>query len=194
VFDGRTVALASTETSRSVEAKTLILAPGAYDRPVPFPGWTLPGVVTAGGAQNLMRGYGVLPGRRVLVAGSGPLLLRLAHDLIRDGARVEALCDASGPWNLWRHGLRLLPHLNVVQKGCVGDALRVVRAGGTDPNEIKARTRIGMGRCQGRMCGPALAHLLARNTGRPVGECGMFTARPPAPPVPLGALADGGAC
>src|SRR5262249_35695769 len=77
IFDERTVAVATAERTTLITARTLILAPGAYDRPVPFPGWTLPGVFTAGGAQNLMKGYGVLPGRRVLIAGSGPLLLAL---------------------------------------------------------------------------------------------------------------------
>ena len=79
------------ERTERISAETLVLAPGAYDRPVPFPGWTLPGVITAGGAQNLMKGYGVLPGRRVLIAGSGPLLLVVAHYLIGGGARGGAL-------------------------------------------------------------------------------------------------------
>src|SRR5262249_9654707 len=88
IFDQRTVAVATTERTELIAARALILAPGAYDRPVPFPGWTLPGVFTAGGAQNLMKGYGVLPGRRVLIAGSGPLLLVVAHYLLRGGAHV----------------------------------------------------------------------------------------------------------
>ena len=91
--------------------------PGAYDRPVPFPGWTLPGVMTAGGAQNLMKGAAVLPGRRVLVAGSGPLLLVVAHALLEGGARVEAVCEAGAMRGLWRYAHRMLPHLDVVQQG-----------------------------------------------------------------------------
>ena len=71
----------------------------------------------------------------------------------------------------------------------MGEALLAVREGATHVNEVKAWTRAGMGRCQGRMCGPALAHLVARETGRPVTESGVFTPRPPAKPVPLGALA-----
>jgi len=54
---------------------------------------------------------------------------------------------------------------------------------------MKALSRLGMGRCQGRMCGPALAHLIARAAGTPVTEAGVFTPRPPAKPVPLAALA-----
>ena len=56
-----------------VRAGAVVLATGAYDRPVAFPGWTLPGAMTAGGAQALSKGQGVLPGRRVLLAGAGPV-------------------------------------------------------------------------------------------------------------------------
>ena len=117
IFDQRTVAVATQDETRRIVADTVVLAPGAYDRPVPFPGWTLPGVLTAGGAQNLMKGYRVLPGRRVLVVGSGPLLLVVAHYLLEGGARVVALCEASPMRNLWRYAHRLLPHLNFVQQG-----------------------------------------------------------------------------
>jgi NADPH-dependent 2,4-dienoyl-CoA reductase/sulfur reductase-like enzyme len=375
VFADRTVALATGDLSDQVAARTLVLAPGAYDRPVPFPGWTLPGVVTAGGAQNLMKGYGVLPGRRVLVAGSGPLLLVVAHYLLRGGARVEAICEAAPLRSLWRYAPRMLAHLDVVQQAyryhqeirhagvpllaghvirravgsaevtaaivsrcdeegrpvdgteqrfdvdavvvgygfvpslelarlagaeerwaeemgafvpvrtrdlettaadvfvvgdgagvagsavalaeghlaglvvagrlgalsgreysretsrargrllhltgfrrvmdelyrfrpgwydladgtttlcrCeevpVADALAAVHDGARHVNEVKAWTRIGMGRCQGRMCGPALAHLVARETGRGVPDAGVFTPRPPVKPVSFGALAE----
>jgi NADPH-dependent 2,4-dienoyl-CoA reductase/sulfur reductase-like enzyme len=117
IFDQRTVALAAGDETERIEAETLILAPGAYDRPVPFPGWTLPGVLTAGGAQNLMKGYRVLPGRRVLIAGSGPLLLVVAHYLLRGGAQVIAVCEASPMRQLWRFAHRMLPHLDFVQQG-----------------------------------------------------------------------------
>jgi NADPH-dependent 2,4-dienoyl-CoA reductase/sulfur reductase-like enzyme len=374
IFDQRTVAVATQDATELIAAQALVLAPGAYDRPVPFPGWTLPGVLTAGGAQNLMKGYGVLPGRRVLVAGSGPLLLAVAHYLLRGGARVAAICEASAMRRLWRYAHRMLPHLDFVQQGyryqreirdagvpfltghvirralgsaevtgavvsrcdeqwapisgteqsldvdavvvgygfvsslelsrlagcehrweadvggwvpvrsrdmestvpgvfVAGDgagvagsavalaeghmaglaaagrlgrlggreyaraasrargrllhlagfrrimdelyrfgpglytladgettlcrceeikaaeALEAVRDGATHVNEVKAWTRVGMGRCQGRMCGPALSHLIAGATGRPVTDAGVFTPRPPAKPVPLAALA-----
>jgi len=375
VFDGRTLAVTSGGSTERLEAKTLVLAPGAYDRPVPFPGWTLPGVLTAGGAQNLMKAYRVLPGRRVLIAGSGPLLLVVAHYLLEGGARVLAVCEAAPMRGLWRYGLRMLPHLNFVQQGyryrqelrdagvplltghiirqalgttevtravvaecdrtwrpvvgtersfdidalvvgygfvpsvelsclagaeqryrpdvdawlpartpelettvpgvfvvgdgagvagsavaleegamaglavahrlgrltegeyvgrrarargrlrhlagfravmdeiyrvgpglyrlagdqttlcrceevTVGEARAAIAEGARELNEVKAWTRIGMGRCQGRFCGPTLAHLVAQATGRSVAESGVFTSRPPTKPVPLGALAD----
>ncbi|MEO7243345.1 MAG: NAD(P)/FAD-dependent oxidoreductase [Variovorax sp.] len=78
-----------------LHARTMILATGAYDRPAPFPGWTLPGVVSAGGCLNLIKGQGILPGRRVALAGNGPLLLVAAYSLIRAGAKVVAIAEAA---------------------------------------------------------------------------------------------------
>jgi hypothetical protein len=69
------------------------------------------------------------------------------------------------------------------------EALEAVRDGAAHVNEVKAWTRIGMGRCQGRMCGPALAHLIARASGKAVADAGVFTPRPPVKPVALAALA-----
>jgi NADPH-dependent 2,4-dienoyl-CoA reductase/sulfur reductase-like enzyme len=374
IFDQRTVAIATRNGTERITAQAVILAPGAYDRPVPFPGWTLPGVISAGGAQNLMKGYRVLPGRRVLVAGSGPLLLVVAHYLLHGGAHVTAICEASPMRGLWRYAHRMAAHLNFVQQGygywreikaagipflpghvirramgseavtsvavspcddqwrplrnperhfdvdalvvgygflsslelsrlagcehvyeprlggyvpvrsrelestvpgvfIVGDgagvagsavalaeghlagltvanrqgrlvgrdygreanrargrllhlagfrdamdglyrfgpglytlaaeettlcrceevpvaeALGAVRDGCRHVNEVKAWTRVGMGRCQGRMCGPALAHLIAGAAGTLVTDAGIFTPRPPAKPVLLAALA-----
>ena len=376
IFDQHTVAFVTGEEPDAVSARTLVLAAGAYDRPVPFPGWTLPGVITAGGAQNLMKGYRVLPGRHVLIAGSGPLLLVVAHYLLQGGARVAAICEASPMQGLWRYAHRMLPHLNFVQQGyrhwqeikaagvpflrghtirraigedevrsavvarcderwapvagtertiavdtvivgygfvssvelsrlagcehryepdlggwvpvrspemestvpgifvvgdgagvagsavalaeghaaglavaqrlgrltgrpysleaarargrllhlsgfrrvmdevyrfgpglyemaeegttlcrceevTVGQAHEAVADGAAHVNEVKAWTRAGMGRCQGRMCGPALAHLVASATGRSVAEAGVFTPRPPVKPVPVSVLARG---
>ena len=73
----------------------LIIASGAYDRSLPFPGWTLPGVLSVGGAYRLVKTQGVLPGRRVLVAGSGPLLLVLVEALLKAGAKVVAIVESS---------------------------------------------------------------------------------------------------
>ncbi|MFI1660225.1 NAD(P)/FAD-dependent oxidoreductase [Streptomyces sp. NPDC020472] len=79
-----------------IRARTLLLATGAYERQLPFPGWTLPGVVGAGGAQAMLKSGLVLPGRRVVVAGSGPLLLAVASSLAAAGARVPAVVEAAG--------------------------------------------------------------------------------------------------
>ena len=75
-------------------ASKLIVAAGAYDRPVPFPGWTLPGVMTAGGVQSFTKTMGVRPGRRALVAGTGPLLLVIANQLAEAGVEVVGVLEA----------------------------------------------------------------------------------------------------
>jgi thioredoxin reductase len=86
IADGRALAL---------RARRLVLATGAYERGVPLPGWTLPGFMATGAAQTLMRAYQVLPGRRVLVSGNGPLNVQVAAELVRAGAEVVALCEVA---------------------------------------------------------------------------------------------------
>jgi D-hydroxyproline dehydrogenase subunit alpha len=81
---------------RAIKVRGLILSPGVYDRPLPFPGWELPGVLTPGAVQVQLEKQGLLPGKRVLVAGSGPLQMVVAAALVRRGAEVAALLDTSG--------------------------------------------------------------------------------------------------
>lgn len=76
-----------------IEYGKLILATGARERFVPFPGWTLPGVFGAGGLQALVKGGLPVAGKRIVVAGSGPLLLAVAVYLKEKGARVLAIAE-----------------------------------------------------------------------------------------------------
>ncbi|MGP3963801.1 NAD(P)/FAD-dependent oxidoreductase [Nonomuraea sp. 3N208] len=92
----------------AVRASRLLIATGAYDRPLPFPGWDLPGVLTAGGAQALLKGNGVVAGRRVVVSGTGPFLLPVASGLAAAGARVLGVFEANGGLGLVRHPLLAL--------------------------------------------------------------------------------------
>src|SRR5215218_10051102 len=101
--------LTGGEPSR-VRARTVVIATGAYDRPVAFPGWTLPGVLTAGGAQALAKGQGVLPGRRVLLAGAGPFLLPVAAQLAAAGAEVVAVAEATRRREWAAMGRRMAAH------------------------------------------------------------------------------------
>ena len=71
----------------------LILATGARERFLPFPGWTLPGVFGAGGLQALVKGGYAVTGKRVVVAGTGPLLLAVAKHLAEDGAEVVRVAE-----------------------------------------------------------------------------------------------------
>ncbi len=101
IWGSRELLYASEEASDRVIAERLILATGAYDRPVPFPGWTLPGVMTAGGAQVLVKTMRVRPGQRALVAGTGPLLLVVANQLHKVGVEVVAVLEAGrARWSL----------------------------------------------------------------------------------------------
>ncbi|MFJ9525813.1 MULTISPECIES: FAD-dependent oxidoreductase [unclassified Streptomyces] len=129
---------------RVTTARFLLLATGAYERQLPFPGWTLPGVVAAGGAQAILKDSGALPGRRVVVAGSGPLLLAVAVSLAEAGADIPVLAEAasysgyaSRPGVLARNPAKAVEGVRLV-----ADLLRyrirvrtrsaVVRAHGTD--------------------------------------------------------------
>jgi NADPH-dependent 2,4-dienoyl-CoA reductase/sulfur reductase-like enzyme len=76
--------------------KALVLATGASERTLPFPGWDLPGVFTAGAAQALAKAERISVGTNVLVAGAGPFLLPVATSLIRTGARVRGVLEANG--------------------------------------------------------------------------------------------------
>jgi NADPH-dependent 2,4-dienoyl-CoA reductase/sulfur reductase-like enzyme len=80
------------------QPQRLILATGAYERAVPIPGWTLPGVMTTGAAQTLWRTARRLPGRRVLIAGNGPLNLQLASELLSGGVKPVAVVEAAAPF------------------------------------------------------------------------------------------------
>jgi thioredoxin reductase len=75
--------------------RTAIVATGAYERGWPVPGWTLPGVMTTGAAQTLWRTARRSPGKRVLIAGNGPLNLQLAAELIDAGSEVIAVVEAA---------------------------------------------------------------------------------------------------
>ncbi|MCT2594645.1 NAD(P)/FAD-dependent oxidoreductase [Streptomyces sp. N2-109] len=86
---------------RSIDTRALVLATGAYDRALPFPGWDLPGVTTAGAAQAMAKGQGVRVGERVLLAGTGPFLLPVAESLTAVGSRVLGVLEANDPAAGW---------------------------------------------------------------------------------------------
>jgi NADPH-dependent 2,4-dienoyl-CoA reductase/sulfur reductase-like enzyme len=95
------------DKEESILAEKIILATGAYDRTLPFPGWDTPGVVTAGGAQALLKGHGVLAGKKIVIAGTGPFLFPVATGLASAGAQIVGVFEAHSPLR-W---LRSLPAL-----------------------------------------------------------------------------------
>ncbi|MCO6449606.1 MAG: (2Fe-2S)-binding protein [Caldilineales bacterium] len=92
---GGLLALHGPESPKRLHAHTVVIAPGAYDRPIAFPGWSLPGVMTAGAVQTLVKSQGVLPGHRFVFAGSGPLQSLAAAEVIKAGGKVVALLEAN---------------------------------------------------------------------------------------------------
>ncbi|WP_431301921.1 FAD-dependent oxidoreductase [Sediminicoccus sp. BL-A-41-H5] len=88
-------------------ASVLLLCPGATERPMPIPGWTLPGVMGVGAAQILMKTAGLLPEGKTWLAGQGPLLWLYAAQLLDKGVRPAGIVDLSPAGIPWR----ALPHL-----------------------------------------------------------------------------------
>jgi D-hydroxyproline dehydrogenase subunit alpha len=88
--------------------RSLILATGARERFLPFPGWTLPNVMGAGGLQAMVKSGLPIKGKRVVVAGTGPLLLAVAAYLRQHGAEIPVICEQASWSNLARFGLALL--------------------------------------------------------------------------------------
>ncbi len=95
----------------------LILATGARERFLPFPGWTLPGVFGAGGLQALVKGGFSVKGKRVLVAGTGPLLLAVAAHLKAYGAKVVGVAEQAGISQLAPFGASLWSHPGKILQG-----------------------------------------------------------------------------
>ncbi len=354
--------------SRKIRGNYVIMATGAMERPLPFPGWDLAGVMGAGAVNRLAKQASLIPSDSMVIAGSGPLLLLEAAQLIRKGISITAILDtapAIPPAStvphipnalrridfLWKgisllreirsgnipyykgitdiratgvNGLEavearsgstslqfktgmLFIHFGVIpnthifrQAGCrmawnndlrywypvcdewgrtnfehifavgdgarvsggvaalykgelsalevarclgmisgderdtravplknkmrldgyprpfvdalyaprpafsfenntvlcrcenitVGDVRKAVREGGRDLDEIKIMTRVGMGPCQGRMCGPALAEIVAEELSMPCEKIGLLNVRPPLKPVPLKEIAE----
>jgi NADPH-dependent 2,4-dienoyl-CoA reductase/sulfur reductase-like enzyme len=91
----REIGLSIGGAARMLKARRVIIATGALERPFPIPGWTLPGVMSIGGAQTLLKASGLLPAGNVVLAGSGPLLWLFAHQMLEAGARIHAILDTS---------------------------------------------------------------------------------------------------
>lgn len=95
IFENNRMGLADKNGSSIIKADKIILAAGASENPLAFPGWTLPGVMGAGAVQTMMNVHRVLPGQRVLMIGSGNVGLIVAYQLLQAGAEVLAVLDAA---------------------------------------------------------------------------------------------------
>ncbi len=91
-----TIYYSSNKTSKTVQARHILIASGAKERPTPIPGWTLPGVMTGGAAQVLLKSSG-LAAENAVFAGSGPLLYLIVWQYLQAGIKVKAVLDTT-PW------------------------------------------------------------------------------------------------
>lgn len=98
---GIELGLSSREGGEILRCASLLIATGAHDMPVAFPGWTLPGVMAAGGVQTLLKSQHVLSARRYVLAGSHPLIFVLAEQLLKAGADIAEVAIS-----------RAFPHLS----------------------------------------------------------------------------------
>lgn len=106
-------------------ARRVIICTGALERPFPIPGWTLPGVLSAGGAQILLKSSGLLPGGSTVLAGCGPLLWLFAWQCLNAGAQIDAILDTTPTENR----IRALPHAaSFLFSSYFRDGMRLLRA------------------------------------------------------------------
>lgn len=106
--EDRTVSLLRAGRAMQIRASHVVIATGAMERPSPLPGWTLPGVMNAGAAQIALKSGPSVPEGKIVLAGTGPLLLLVARQLLAAGADLEALVETA-PRSNWAVAMRLLP-------------------------------------------------------------------------------------
>lgn len=94
IFEDRVLGVVHEGKLQKLPADRIVLSTGASEKALAFPGWTLPGVMGAGAAQTMMNVYGILPGKHVLMIGSGNVGLIVSYQLLQAGAKVEAVVEA----------------------------------------------------------------------------------------------------
>jgi NADPH-dependent 2,4-dienoyl-CoA reductase/sulfur reductase-like enzyme len=105
---GYEIGISMAGRSRMITAHEVMLATGALERPFPIPGWTLPGVMSCGGAQTALKASGLMPDGRIVIAGCGPLLWLMAWQYLNAGVSITAILDTTPRAN-WLHALPHLP-------------------------------------------------------------------------------------
>ncbi len=104
----RSLGVSAGGAARMIAARRVIIATGAQERPMPVPGWTLPGVMSVGAAQTLLKAQGMVPQGRFAIAGCGPLVWLYAAQLVAAGSPPALLLDTTPRAN-WRAALPHLP-------------------------------------------------------------------------------------
>lgn len=142
------------ERAFTITGRALVIATGAFDRSLPFPGWDLPGVMTVGGLQALLKAGDVAAGRRVAIGGTGPFLLPVAAALAVRGSTVVGVFEANHPGRWARESRAVLRNARKMGEGAgyAGTLLRhrvpvrarrmIVAAHGTDRVEAVSVVRL----------------------------------------------------
>ncbi|MGJ5046237.1 FAD-dependent oxidoreductase [Bradyrhizobium oligotrophicum] len=121
--------------SAFIKARRVIIATGAQERPFPIQGWTLPGVMTAGAAQTMLKSSGLVPDGPTVIAGQGPLLWLLGAQILRLGGRIDRILDTTPRANY----IAALPHaFAFLTSPYFGKGLAMMR-------EVRAKVRITSG-------------------------------------------------
>ena len=157
IEDSQAIITTSDNQYECITYRKILITPGAYDRPVVFPGWTLPGVITAGAAQSLVKTQRVLPGARIFFAGSGPLALAFPAQLSKMGANIVGIIEAAprpglgkslkiasslrGNFDLIQDAIAYQFHL-VKSRIKIGYGRIIIKANGTDKLESITFARV----------------------------------------------------
>ena len=153
----RIVGVSRNGASRLLKAGRVILATGAMERPFPIPGWTLPGVMSVGAAQTVLKSSGLVPTGAIALAGQGPLLWLLAAQILRAGGAIRAILDTTPRANY----IAALPHaFGFLASPYAFKGLGLIR-------EVKAKVRVIRGVMKLRAEGEGkLAHVTFEAGGK----------------------------
>jgi NADPH-dependent 2,4-dienoyl-CoA reductase/sulfur reductase-like enzyme len=161
IFPENRILYATGDAAREITARYIIAATGARERFLPFPGWTLPGVIATGAAQVMMKSASVRPAESMLIAGAGPLLPVLAAETLKNGGRVRAVLDgASFSENIAL--FRALPH----QSGKLAEGARLLFRLAIEGVPYRSRVRVVAARGEDRL--EAVETVRTDRSGRPV--------------------------
>jgi NADPH-dependent 2,4-dienoyl-CoA reductase/sulfur reductase-like enzyme len=94
LYEGGAMNVMIRDRIEQVKAEKTLVATGASENMIPFPGWTLPGVIGAGAAQTVANIHGIRPGKNLLMVGSGNVGLVVSYQMLQAGCRVAAVIDA----------------------------------------------------------------------------------------------------
>lgn len=112
IFENKEILAIKDNELITFRPKKIIFSTGAYEKGYPVKGWTLPGVMTTGAMQGLLKGYNVLAGKKILMCGNGPFILHVAKELKKGGAIIIAISEKSSKPNIFDYKIMFQLLLN----------------------------------------------------------------------------------